>query len=265
MKTVCEPSNALEGQMLLDLLRQRGIEARLEGAGLQGAVGELPAFGLVRLRVEEEDFAAARAVIDEWEKTPVPDPIRISRARAPGALVGALVGAVLSFGIAYLVFRVPTNASGIDYNGDRVLDERWIYSPAGTLLSTEIDRNLDRRVDIRWDFDRHGHFYTGESDEDFDGTFESTMKYRNGQVYMTATDTDGNSVADMRFLFKHGVSIRGEYIDEDSGRPLRVDFYRLGKLVNAEVDTDRNGTLDRRYIYDGLGNIASDEEIDTPQ
>ena len=265
MKTVCEPSNALEGQMLLDLLQQRGIHARLDGAGLQGAVGELPAFGLVRLRVEEEDFVAARTVIDEWEKTTVPDPIRIPPKRLPGALVGAMVGLILGFGAAYIYFRVPTNADGIDYNGDGVLDERWIYSPSGMAISTELDRNLDKMVDLRWHFDRYGHTDTGESDDDFDGTFESAMRYRNGLVYVTAVDTNGDSFSDMRFLFQHGVPTQGEYINKDSDKPLRIDSYRFGKLVSADVDTDRDGTLDRRYLYDGLGNIASEEDIDTPQ
>lgn len=251
--------------MLLDLLQQRGIHARLEGAGLQGAIGELPAIGLVRLRVEEEDFAAARVVIDEWEKTPVSDPIRVPPARLPGALVGALIGAVLGIGGAYIYFRVPTNANGIDYNRDGHVDERWNYSPSGAATSTEVDRNLDKMIDLRWHFDRYSHADTGESDDDFDGTFESTRKYRNGQVYVTAVDTDGDSIEDMRFLYKHGVPIKGEYIEKDSGKPLRIDLYRLGKLVNAEVDTDRDGNLDRRYIYDGLGNIASEEVIDTPQ
>jgi hypothetical protein len=75
MKTVFEPSNSLEGYMLQDLLKQRGIDSRLDGAHLQGGVGELPASGLVRLVVSEEDFTAARAVIDDWESAHVTDPI----------------------------------------------------------------------------------------------------------------------------------------------------------------------------------------------
>ena len=69
MKTVFEPSNSLEGYMLQDLLKQRGIDSRLDGAHLQGGVGELPASGLVRLVVAEEDFRAARAVIDDYMRS----------------------------------------------------------------------------------------------------------------------------------------------------------------------------------------------------
>lgn len=67
MKTVYKAGNALEAQMLLDLLKQDGITAHIRGAHLQGAIGELPAAGLVRLEVLEDDHARAREVIDRWE------------------------------------------------------------------------------------------------------------------------------------------------------------------------------------------------------
>ncbi len=76
MKTVFEPSNALEGHMLQDVLRQRGIDSRLDGAHLQSGVGELPAIGLVRLLVDEKDYKAARAVIEEWDSSVVHDPFQ---------------------------------------------------------------------------------------------------------------------------------------------------------------------------------------------
>ncbi len=74
MKTLYEPSNALEAHMLHDLLQQEGIPSRVDGAYLQGAVGELPASGLVRLVVEDNDYEQARAVILRWEATEVPNP-----------------------------------------------------------------------------------------------------------------------------------------------------------------------------------------------
>ena len=246
--------------MLQDLLQQRGIIARLEGAGLQGAAGELPVTGLVRLLVNDDDLAAARAVIDEWEKTAVPDPIQPPSRRPAGALVGALIGLVLGIGAAYIYFRVPANVDGIDYNEDRVLDERWNYSPDGTLVRTEIDRNFDGDVDLIWIFDRHGQIVSGESDDDFDGVFESRSRFRNGQAYLTEVDTNGDSIPDLRSFFKHGVLISAEYISKDSGNPVRVEVFRLGKLASAEIDTDGDGTLDRRYLYDDVGGIASVEE-----
>lgn len=262
MKTAYEPSNALEGHMLQDLLQQRGIAARLEGAGLQGAVGELPAIGLVRLVVEDEDFSEARAVIDEWEKTAVPDPIQAPSRRPASAFVGVLAGFALGIGAAYIHFRVPVNVEGIDYNGDRILDERWKYSPGGAPLTTEIDRNLDGAVDLVWHFGRNGQVVSGESDDDFNGTFESRLKLRDGQVYFAAADTDGDSITDLKAYSEHGVLTAEEHFHEGSANPVRIEAYRLGKRVSAEVDTNRDGTLDRRYRYDGAGDIASVEEIE---
>lgn len=53
-RTVYEAANAIEAQMLQDLLKQDGIATRIDGAFLQGAVGELQAGGLVRLVVEND-------------------------------------------------------------------------------------------------------------------------------------------------------------------------------------------------------------------
>lgn len=61
MKLLHQPANAVEGHMLADLLRQQGIASTLLGEHLQGAIGELPAAGLVRLMVAEEDHETTRA------------------------------------------------------------------------------------------------------------------------------------------------------------------------------------------------------------
>lgn len=261
MRTVFEPSNALEGHMLQDLLRQRGIAARLDGAGLQGAVGELPTIGLVRLLVEDEDFAAARAVIEEWDKSAAPDPIPASRRQSLGALAGAVVGFVIGIGAAFVFFRAPVNRDGIDYNGDRVLDERWSYSQAGTPIQTEMDRNFDGKADLIWKFDYAGQLASGESDDDFNGTFESRSRFRDGQVYFSEVDTDGDSISDLKSFFNRGVLASEQYFAKGLETPVRVETFRLGKPVSADVDTDRDGTLDRRYTYDDVGNVASVEAL----
>ena len=52
--------------MIADLLRQEGIAGLVQGEYLQGAIGALPACGLVRVVVDEADYERARKVIDGW-------------------------------------------------------------------------------------------------------------------------------------------------------------------------------------------------------
>lgn len=68
MKTLYQAANAVEAHMLVDFLKQEGINtAHIHGEHLQGAIGELPEAGLIRLVVDEEDYEVARAVIEQRE------------------------------------------------------------------------------------------------------------------------------------------------------------------------------------------------------
>lgn len=67
MQTVHHATNAIEAHLLVDLLRQQGIAAFVEGEYLQGAIGELPASGLVRVVTAEADVPQAHAVLAQWQ------------------------------------------------------------------------------------------------------------------------------------------------------------------------------------------------------
>jgi hypothetical protein len=261
MKVVFEPTNSLEGHMLQDLLRQRGIASRLEGAGLQGAVGELPAIGLVRLLVEDKDFGAARAVVDDWEKATVPDPAPAAPRQRVGAVAGGAIGIVLGLGAAILYFRVPGNVEGFDHNDDGNLDERWKSSAGGIPIANEIDRNFDGAIDLVWNLNRYGQAESGKSDDDFNGTFETEFRLQNGQPYLYLVDTDGDGTADLKSVLKYGVLVTQEHRSAQSREPVRIERFRLGKLVSADVDTDRDGILDRRLEYDAFGEVTAAREI----
>lgn len=53
--------------MVMHQLQQAGIKAEIVGEFLQGAIGELPAAGNVRVVVKETDVEAAKQVISDWE------------------------------------------------------------------------------------------------------------------------------------------------------------------------------------------------------
>jgi hypothetical protein len=105
MKTLYQAANALEAHMLADLLKQEGLQAQVLGEHLQGAVGELPAGGFVRLLIPDEQHSAARAVIERWEATQVSDPTPARAAPVGNGrgvwifLAGVVVGLVLGLGL----------------------------------------------------------------------------------------------------------------------------------------------------------------------
>ena len=262
MKTVFEPSNSLEGYMLQDLLKQRGIDSRLDGAHLQGGVGELPASGLVRLVVAEEDFRAARAVIDDWESASVKDPIPAPARRVPTGFAGALVGLLVGVAGSYAYFRVPAPNEGIDHDGDGSLDERWFTSAAGTMIRTEIDRNFDGKADIVYRYDRQGRLNAADSDDNFDGAFETQWNYIRGNATYAEVDSDGDSFPDLILRLKNGVLDSTEYLVPGSAQPVRKEYFDLNRLTSAEVDSDRDGRLDTRQTYSPVAEIIETTRID---
>lgn len=66
MKRVYEPQDLMEGELLKAMLASEGIQAHMVGAHLAGAVGELPACGLLGLQVEDRDAERARWLIAEY-------------------------------------------------------------------------------------------------------------------------------------------------------------------------------------------------------
>lgn len=63
MKRVYEPQDLMEGELLKRVLASEGIECHLVGGHLVGAVGELPACGLLGMLVGDDDAERARQLI----------------------------------------------------------------------------------------------------------------------------------------------------------------------------------------------------------
>lgn len=88
MKKAYDAQNLIDAQLVCDLLQSVGIPARVTGAGLLGAAGELPAIGVVQVMVLEDDLERARAVVADWESGDVPDEEELSRLADLGATGG---------------------------------------------------------------------------------------------------------------------------------------------------------------------------------
>ncbi len=68
MLKIYEAENQFDAQLLLDKLLSAGLESILKGQFLSGAIGELPAAGLITVwLVHEEDEPSGRVIVDEFE------------------------------------------------------------------------------------------------------------------------------------------------------------------------------------------------------
>ena len=261
MTPLYQASNAVEAYMILHLLEQKGLSARVDGEYLQGGIGELPAAGLVRVMVAEQDYARAKAIVDEWDAAQPPQVHSPAPAKTGGRLGMFAAGLIAGLICAYGYYRTQVGADGIDHNRDGKVDDRWTYSPAGRPVKNEADRNLDGKVDYISAYGSNGTVESAVSDDDFDGRFESRMTFRAGNPHQTETDTDGDGFHDFRSSYRHGVLRSVEYIHPASGLPRRIDYFRLGKLHAAELDTDRDGRMDKRLLYNANGETIATEPV----
>jgi hypothetical protein len=63
MQRIYEPQDLMEAELLVGMLASEGIDAHLTGRDLVGAVGELPACGLLGLMVDNPQAERAQQLI----------------------------------------------------------------------------------------------------------------------------------------------------------------------------------------------------------
>ena len=252
MIVIYDAANGVEAHMILHLLQQAGITGQVDGEYLQGAMGELPATGNVRVSVKPNDAEEAKKIIAEWESLQ-PAEVTGKKPATTGLkakyfMTGAGVAAVALF----LMFRYPGTSEGFDYDGDGKLDE--IYSWQGSLISkVEHDRNKDGNIDLRWIHGLDGVIKTMKADNDFNGTFETTTSYIDGNPAVDRIDSSGDGSRDIHNTYQNGVLTESELFDPFTNIRIKLSRYdAFGKLVETGFDTDGNGSLDLQTTYDGF-------------
>jgi len=70
---VFDALNSIEAHSIKIYLIGNGIDARVGGDYLQGAMGELPALGIVKVYVDEKDEIRAKKLIREMRNAPEDD------------------------------------------------------------------------------------------------------------------------------------------------------------------------------------------------
>lgn len=66
MKLLYKANDVIEARLLKNMLGQANIDAYIHGEYLQGGIGDLQAFGMVQLMVQNEDYRIAKEIIDDW-------------------------------------------------------------------------------------------------------------------------------------------------------------------------------------------------------
>ena len=129
-------------------------------------------------------------------------------------------------------------------------------------MKMEQDRNLDRKIDFIADYDLRGWIESAKSDDDFNGTFETSSRYKNGNMVSEEVDTDGDGYPEIRRSFKNGILESVKYIKPTSGLPFRVEYFKLAtSLLFADIDSDNDGKLDTRLTYSPLGDVVTRQAI----
>lgn len=257
MKLLYEASNSIEGHMILNLVEQSGLSARIDGEYLQGGVGELQAMGIVRVMVEENDYVEARKIVQAWDarqpKQEVQRQVSQKNKVSFGAAFLGFIGGVVAMAVYY---HTPITYGGIDYNGDGEIDEKWTYVNYN-ISKIEGDRNFDGEIDTIHLYDRKGIIESSSLDEDLDGIFETELVYDTGYVEWQKSDTTGDGFKNYKINFKHGAVDTIRFIDPVTKKTIKVQEYGPFLIRKAQVDTTGNGLLDTVHEYDSLEEISS--------
>lgn len=256
MKCVYSASLLLNARLVVDQLEHQGIHAEIFGGYLQGGAGELPASGLIRVMVAEEDEHRAARIVAEWERTTTEqDNEQLNASRRARALAGFSLGLVTGIAGTWLFFALPDKPREtlyFDFNGDH-REDGWVELVNGERVESRRDRDFDGRVDAWWQY-RDAQVVRARRDDDFDGHAELVLEYKNNQPETGRVDTDDNGVAEMRLHYRHGLLAESEILDPDTGRLIRRLHYQHGRLPESEErDTTGNGVADTRIRYNRAG------------
>lgn len=233
----------------------------------------------IQLRVRARDLERAREVLADFEaEKPEVD---AETAEQAGATLGApaeagsaptawtadqkarlwfLAGLALGVAITTAILidsgaGSPGSRTGViedDRDGDGKTD-RWSHYRRGRLERDELDDNFDGKPDA-WLFLESNKVVRYEADSDFDGKIDWWTRYAEGRPETTQADTDFNGRPDVTYHHVAGVTVSGDWVDQDSGKLWKRDVYRDGQLHQSLVDADRDGTFDTKITYDAFEN-----------
>lgn len=268
MENVFDAGTNIEAHMIANLLERHGINAQVFGEHLQSAVGEIGAHGNIRVMVDASDVAEARRIIREWEQQQVePEPEEYATQKSTSKGFGILpfiLGAATATAACFWYFTSEYDAHTADYDDDGKIDE-WFYYSRDRLLRIEADRNGDGEVDYVTKYSNRGIAETSTFDNDFNGSFEELLAFRNAQPVFSEVDLNGNRQPDIRFTYVNGVFTKQEIYRPGTRIVRKASVFEMGhKLVEARWDSNDDGILDTLITYGPFEEEISRSALDQP-
>ncbi|PCI54954.1 MAG: hypothetical protein COB36_08870 [Alphaproteobacteria bacterium] len=266
MHYIYSADNAAEAHMIMHMLEREGIETQIHGEYLQGAVGEIPVTGHIKLSVTESNVTKARESIKKWESIQQNHPAnkdegKHKKSNRPTLFSGIAIGLTIGLILGIFYYHVPFSSKGYDNNGDGILDMHF-YPPYGDVKRTETDTNFDGKIDIKEFYDRNGLIKKAEIDADYNGYYETIITYKNGNPLEQTIDDNGDNFPDRIFLYDQGGNLKTlQVFNEQTARLVKITYYNNDRMISAQFDSNQDGIMDTEYTYDKYEEISSTKSL----
>jgi hypothetical protein len=113
------------------------------------------------------------------------------------------------------------------------------------LACREVDTNLDGTKDLVRLYNDKGEPTEERADSDYDGRFETTIRFAKGRISQVAIDGDGDAVPEEMRYYLQGRLSRVQRDTNRDGKPDVWEVYQAGRLERMGVDLDYDGRVDR--------------------
>lgn len=243
-------SNTIEAHMVLDLLEQAEIKGIIKDEHLQG-LERLDSGGFVDIYVDEDNANNATKIIADMEsrqpKKEAPRRLKAKNNPFKYLFIGFMAGSM----VVAIYFYTPYVVQKFDSNHDGKADRKNV-SFANRLSKSTYDRNFDGKVDLVYKYKWENELNSAESDDDFDGIFETFLKFSNGNISWSESDTTGDGFKDYRNEYINGILNKAIFYDPKTKKPVKVQNYKGQKLISAQLDTNGDGILNQKIEYNSI-------------
>jgi hypothetical protein len=123
--------------------------------------------------------------------------------------------------------------------------DTFILREGGRVTCRHVDTNGDGRADLEQAFDGQGRPLRERFDLDYDGRFDRTDFFSNGQLVRRELDTNADGKIDIWELFDQGTLSRLEQDQDDDGKVDYWEFWERGVLVRIGFDPFGTGKPER--------------------